>query len=115
MTVRELLEELRARGVRLQAEGLTLHVDAPAGGLTGELRSALRDNKRDLIRLFERERLRLEEADRRGLIVKWARQPGYVSIHDPTAGEWHEVATSECPPWGLDEAKARRRFGGLSR
>ena len=72
MTVRELLEELRARGVRLQAEGLTLHVDAPAGVLTGELRSALRDNKRDLIRLLERERLRLEEADRRGLIVKWA-------------------------------------------
>jgi hypothetical protein len=112
LTARDLLEELRARDVRLQAEGLTLHVDAPAGVVSAELRAALRENKRDLIRLLEREQLRLEEADRLGLVIRWAREPGYVSIHDPTTGEWHEVAASDCPPWVLDDAKARRRRRG---
>ncbi len=29
--------------------------------------------------------------------------------------EWHEVSAFGCPPWVLDHAKARRRFGGLRR
>lgn len=112
MTAQDLLEELRARNVRLEADGLTLHVDAPTGVLTGELRAALRENKRDLKRLLERERLRLAEADQRGLFIRWAREPGYVSIHDPATGEWHELAASGCPPWVLDEARAHQRRRG---
>ena len=110
-----MLEELRERDVRLKANGLILRVDAPAGADTGELRATLRKHKHALIRLLERERKKLEEADRRGLVIRWSRESGYVSIHDPTTGEWHEVPASGCPSWVLDEAKARRRLGGLTR
>ena len=115
MSARALLEELRERDIRLEADGLMLRVDAPTEADTDELRAKLHEHKRDLIRLLERERKRLEEANRRGLVIRWSREPGYVSIHDPTTGEWHEVPAPGCPPWVLDEAKARRRFGGLRR
>ena len=104
-----LLEELCRQGVRLQADGLTLRVDAPAEVVTDELLANCRENKRDLIRLLERERFKREAADRRGLVVKWAKEPGYIALHDPTTGEWHEVKASECPPSIVESAKANRR------
>lgn len=106
MSARALLEDLRERDVRLEADGLMLRVDAPAKADTEELRSALHEHKRALIRYLERERKRLEEADRRGLVIKWAREPGYIALHDPTTGEWHEVKASECPPSIVESAKA---------
>lgn len=109
MSARALLEDLRERDVRLEADGLMLRVDAPAKADTDELRSALREHKRALIRHLERERKRLEEADRRGLIIKWSREPGWVSLHDPTTGEWHEVKASECSPSVVESAKAHHR------
>ncbi len=109
MSAGALLEKLRECGVRVEADGLTLRVDAPEEADTAELREALREHKRALIRLLERERRRLEEADRRGLIIKWAKEPGYISLHDPTTGDWHEVKASECPPWVLDDARAHHR------
>lgn len=107
-----LLEELRKRDVRLETGGLVLHVDAPAEADTDELRAVLREHKRGLIKLLERERKRLEEADRRGLVIKWSREPGWISIHDPTTGEWHEIRQSECPPSVVESAKTYRRFRG---
>ncbi len=115
MSARALLKELRRRDVRLEADGLMLRVDAPSGVFTEELRATLAQRKHSVIRLLEKERRRLEDADRRGLVIRWSREPGYVSIHDPTTGEWHEVPASGCPPWVLDEVKARRRFGGVRR
>jgi hypothetical protein len=115
MSARALLEELREHDVRLEADGLTLHVDAPAGVIAEELYSTLREHKRALIRLLERERKKLVEADRRGLVIKWSRESGYVSIHDPTTGDWHELATSACPGWVLEDAKAHRRRRGDER
>lgn len=109
MSTSALLEELRDCGVRVEADGLMLRVDAPAEADTDELRAVLREHKRALIRHLERERRRLEEADRRGLVIKWSREPGYISLHDPTTGEWHDVSTSGCPPWVLDDAKAHHR------
>lgn len=108
MTAGALLEDLRRRDVRLEAVGLTLCVDAPETVVTDELRDELREHKRDLIRLLERERRRLEEADRRGLAIQWAREPGCISIDDPTTGEWHEVKASECLPSVVESAKAHR-------
>lgn len=109
MSVRALLGDLRARDAHLKVDGLTLRVDAPAGVITDEDRRVLGENKRALIRHLERERLRLEEADRRGLVIKWAREPGYISLHDPTTGEWHQVKASECLPSIVESAKAHRR------
>ena len=111
MSAAALLEELRERGVRLEADGLTLRVDVPEEAATDELRHTLREHKRDLIRHLERERQRLEAADRRGLVIEWAKEPGYVALHDPTTGEWYEVEASGCPPWILEDAKAHRRRG----
>lgn len=112
MSTMSLLEDLRRRDIHLEPDGLTLRVSAPKEVATRELRATLREHKRDLIRLLKRERRRLEEADRRGLVVKWAKEPGYIALHDPTTGEWHEVAASGCPPWVLEDAKAHRRRGG---
>lgn len=113
MSARSILEDLRRRDIHLEPDGLALRVNAPRVAATGELRSLLREHKRDLIRLLERERRRLEEADRRGLVVRWAKEPGYVAIHDPTTGEWHEIAASGCPPWVLENARAHRRRSGV--
>lgn len=112
MNARAILEDLRRRDINLEPDGLTLRVSAPREAATGELRATLREHKRDLIRLLERERRRLEEADRRGLIIKWTKEPGYIALHDPTTGEWHEVAASGCPPWILEDARAHRRRSG---
>ncbi len=112
MSARVLLEELRERGVCLEADDLLLRVDAPAEIDTDELRTKLREHKRALIRLLERERRKLEGADRRGLVIRFAREPDCLSVHDPTTGDWHELQTSSCPPWMLEDAKARRRRRG---
>lgn len=112
---KDILEDLREKDVRLEADGLLLRVDAPAGVITAPLRSALREHKRALIRHLERERKRIEEADRRGLVVKWSCEPGYVSLHDPATGDWHDVAASGCPPWVLEDARAHRRRTGATR
>ena len=95
--------------MRLEADGLSLHVDAPKGALTDEARHKLADNKQPILRLLHRERKKLEDADRRGLAIKWAREPGWISLHDPTTGDWHDVKASECPPSVVESARAYRR------
>lgn len=112
MRAKELLEDLRRKEVRLEADGLTLDADAPAEVDAEGLRVILREHKRALIRLLERERRKLEDADRRGLVIRFAKEPGYLSVHDPTTGDWHELRASGCPPWMLEDAKARRRRRG---
>ena len=109
MNARALLEDLREHDVHLEADGLMLRVDAPEEADTDELRETLREHKRALIRLLQHERRKLEEANRRGLVIKWSKEPGYISLHDPTTGEWHEVPASSCPPWVLDDAGAHHR------
>ena len=115
MRARALLEELREREVHLEADGMMLRVDAPAETDADELRAKLRDHKRGLIWLLERERKRLEEADRRGLVIKWAREPGWISLHDPTTGEWHELRETACFASMVESARTRRRLGGVRR
>ena len=97
MTTDALPEDLRGKGVELEVRGLTLRVAAPREVATEELHDLISRHKHALIRHLEHERRRrVEEAERRGLIIKWSREPGYLSLHDPTTGEWHEVKASEC-------------------
>ena len=112
MSTTALLEDLRRQDIRLEADGLTLRVNVPEERDTDELRATLREHKRALIRLLERERRRLEEAASRGLVTKWSREPGWISLHDPTTGEWHDVKASECPPTVVEAAKVHRRRRG---
>jgi hypothetical protein len=113
--VRALLEDLRERDVRLVADGLSMHVDAPKDVLTEEDKQNLAENKQQLLKLLHRERKRLEDANRRGLVIKWSREPGWISLHDPTTGEWHEVKETECLPSFVESARASQRFGGVRR
>jgi hypothetical protein len=48
------------------------------------------------------------EASERGLVATWAATFGFVSIHDPTTGEWHDVQTKQAPDWALAEASTRK-------
>ena len=70
MTARALLEELHTRNMRLEPDGPAFRMNAQTEAITDELRTTLREYKRDLIRLLERARKRLEEANRRGLVTK---------------------------------------------
>ncbi len=115
MNTDALLEDLRSKGVTLEVCGLTLRVAAPRVVANPELHENLSRHKHALIRLLERERKRLQEAERRGLIIKWSREPGYVALHDPTTGEWHEVKASECLPSVVESAKAHRQRRGQRR
>jgi TubC N-terminal docking domain len=112
MNAAVLLEELRSKGVTLEACGLTLRVAAPADAATEDLHETVSRHKHALIRLLERERKKLEEAERLGLLIKWSKEPGYIAIHDPTTGDWHDVPASGCPPSVVESARARRKRRG---
>jgi hypothetical protein len=115
MNAHALLQDLRVKGVTLKADGLTLQVAAPEVVAIEELHETVSRYKHALIRLLESERKRLEEAERRGLIIKWSREPGYVVLHDPTTGEWHDVPASGCLPSVVESAKAHRQRCGQRR
>src|SRR5919112_4760843 len=48
------------------------------------------------------------EPERLGLIATWSAQFGYVSMHDPATGEWHELQTKDAPEWAVGEARRRK-------
>ena len=58
--------------------------------------------------LAEQRQRKLEEAGRRGLVVRWSEYPDWIALHDPTSGEWHEVRASDCLPSLVEEANRRR-------
>ena len=55
---------------------------------------------------------RLEQASELGLVAVWSKHFGYVSVHDPTTGEWHDLRREDAPGWANREAAggSRRRF-----
>ena len=118
MSAQVLLERLRQRDVRLEADGELLHVDAPSGAVTEELREALVEHKPKLLKLLEWERKcerrDLEEANRLGLVVRWSEHPDWIKLHDPTTGEWHEVRAEECLPEVIKTADRNRDKKGDS-
>ncbi len=52
---------------------------------------------------------RRELASELGLVAAWSRHFGFVSLHDPTTGEWHDLRREDAPGW------AKREAGGGSR
>jgi hypothetical protein len=59
--------------------------------------------------LEDRRRRKLEEASRRGLVVRWSEYPDWIALHDPSSGEWVEVRTEDCFPSLVEEANRRRK------
>lgn len=118
MNARALLSDLRQLGAEIETDGDRLRVDAPAGALDRKLQALLANNKQALIKLLEWEQRKLREADRQGLVIRWAEERGWISLHDPSTGEWHEVRASECLPGVVQAANAsrrRKREGGAVR
>jgi hypothetical protein len=58
--------------------------------------------------LTERRR-KLEEASRRGLVVRWSEYPTWIALHDPFSGEWVEVRAEDCFPSLVEEANRTRK------
>ncbi len=58
--------------------------------------------------LFTEHELRCSDA--LGLVTTWSVEFGYVSIHDPTTGEWHDLLTKEAPRWAVGEAHRRKNL-----
>ena len=59
--------------------------------------------------LASRRRRKLEEAGRRGLLVRWSEYPDWIALHDPMSGVWIEIRAEDCFPSLVDEANRRRK------
>jgi hypothetical protein len=107
-----LYHDLKARGVRLQADGELLKVDAPADELTTEDRDALARFKPTLLKFL----CRIEEPrdDGRRFDARPSRYPGYTSLYDPNTGKWHDFPTRDCYPSIVELANKRRKKGGVA-
>jgi hypothetical protein len=58
-----------------------------------------------IIRARER---RAKQAAEVGLVAKWSKHFGYITIHDPTSGERHDLTRKDAPPWAKWEARRRK-------
>jgi hypothetical protein len=110
MSAKALLAELRERGVEVIAEGDLLRY-RPRSAVTQELLDRLRAHKPILLKLLAWEGRNLKDADRRGFVARWSMEPGWISLHDPTTGEWHDFPARDCFPSIVAEAGARRKGG----
>jgi hypothetical protein len=59
--------------------------------------------------LADQRRRKLDEAGRRGLVVRWSEYPDWIALHDPLSGEWVEVRAEDCFPSLVEEANRRRK------
>ena len=99
MNALKLHNDLKARGVNLEAANDELLVDAPAGALTDEDRAALLECKPILLRfLTGTQGLQEPEGAGRRFDARPSRQPGYTSLYDPVEGRWHDFPTKDCYP-----------------
>jgi hypothetical protein len=109
MNVLELYHDLKRRDVRLVADGDNLKVDAPADALTDGDRAALIECKPVLLRFLAGVQTRQEPADDgRRFKASRSKYPGYTSLYDPIAGEWHDFPTKDCFPSLVAEANRKK-------
>ena len=59
--------------------------------------------------LADQRQRKLEEAGRRGLVVRWSEYPDWIALHDPLSGGWHQVRASDCLPSLVEEADRGHR------
>jgi hypothetical protein len=109
VNVLALYHDMKRRGVRLEAKGESMVVDAPAGALTGKDRASLAEAKPVLLRMLAT-RTREESADDgRQFDARLSRYQGFISLHDPLEGEWHDFPAKDCYPSIVDLANRKRR------
>ena len=108
MNARSLYHDLKERGVNLEAQGEHLKVDAPAGVVTEEDKSALIEFKSVLLEFLSRPEKGSQREPEPRSAVRWA-GPGLVKIRDPFTGEWHEWPAAKCLPGVVAEADRRKK------
>lgn len=105
--------EVLERAERRKKKQATTHNTPPSKGDTAKDISqkavGVHADKTDK-RVGELAERRAERASKLGLIARWSYEFGYVSIHDPTTGEWHDVATKDAPGWAKWEAGKRKEL-----
>ncbi len=121
---RSLLADLRDRGVKVEASSEGKLRYAPRSEIDKPTLVRLRLYKQTLLSILQGipvedppdddvppfVRKELERASELGLIARWSRHFGYISIHDPTTGEWHDLPTEDAPGWAKWEAHKRREL-----
>ena len=50
------------------------------------------------------------EADQLGIVAIWSVAFGYVSVQNPTTGEWHDLKPTDAPGWSVGEARRRKEL-----
>lgn len=110
MSAAALIRELTAAGIHLQARGARLHVEAPAGAVTADLRQRITESKAELVELVTLRATRsamLELAERLGL------DPAIV--HCIPTGDlalWAMVPTDALRPYQLALGDTTTRQAG---
>jgi hypothetical protein len=103
-----LYHDLKARGVVLEAQGGYLKVSAPAGVLTEEDKTILKELKTNLLKFLSRLVEMPEQSLERKSLARWA-GPGLIRILDPFTGAWHEWPAAKCLPGVVAEADRRSK------
>jgi hypothetical protein len=104
-----ILEALAAGAVTSETEVFALARDVldepPADGVrhNGVRHNGVRHNAKS-----EPPTLQLRRAAHLGLVAKWSREFGFITMHDPATGEMYDVPTSEAPDWAKAEAGERK-------
>jgi hypothetical protein len=115
VNARALLDNRRGQDVCLQVNGGRLMVDTPAGALPDKVEGALAEHKPKLLKLLGWEQRKLREADRRGVLLRWSKQLGWIKLHDLMDGSWHEIRAAECLPSVVESASEYQKRGGGGR
>lgn len=111
MNALSLYHDLKKRGVILEADGEHLKVNAPAGVLTEEDRAGLVEFKPILLRIVSRQATQEPSDNGRRFDARPSRHPGYTSLYDPDADEWHDFPTKDCYPSIVALAQKKRKKG----
>src|SRR5215217_4687232 len=127
----EILAAVEVAGITmtLTGEDLDRLVARPTELLTPPVLALLRERKHDILAelrfRYEPEKYprplppltatkrELARADNLGLVATWSKAYGYVAVHDPTTGEWHDIPLQAAPQWGEGEELKRKQQWGV--
>jgi len=124
----EILAAVEVAGitVTLTGEDLDRLVARPTELVTPPVLALLRERKHDILAelrfRYDPEKYprllppltatkrELARADNLGLVATWSKAYGYVAVHDPTTGEWHDIPLQAAPHWAKAEAFKRKHL-----
>jgi len=90
--------------------GVSLSLDETGESLIARPTELVTPDIVELVKEYKTDIVAHLRDDGLGLIAKWSRTFGYVSLHNPNLGEWWDVPTKDAPSWALDEARRRKQL-----